>query len=95
MKVSNLTDLKQVFITNIMPLLEEYFFEDWDKIKQVFNGNGFVSEQIDAHTTWLGGSDEYAAKSYYVDRNAFDKIENYTAVYQNINDENFDVMKQN
>ncbi|MFT6835013.1 MAG: hypothetical protein ACJA0H_001047 [Francisellaceae bacterium] len=95
MKVNNLVDLKKVFITNIMPLLEEYFFEDWDKIKQVFNGNGFVSELKDAHTTWLGGSDEYAGNSYYVDRKAFDKIENYTAVYQSINDENFDEMKQN
>ncbi|KAA1155892.1 McrB family protein [Pseudoalteromonas distincta] len=95
MKVNNLVDLKKVFITNIMPLLEEYFFEDWDKIKQVFDGNGFVSELKDAHTTWLGGSDEYAGNSYYVDRKAFDKIENYTAVYQNINDENFDEMKQN
>ncbi|WP_262977498.1 McrB family protein, partial [Pseudoalteromonas haloplanktis] len=64
MNVSNLADLKQVFISNIMPLLEEYFFEDWDKIKQVFNGNGFVSELKGAHTTWLGDSDEYAAKSY-------------------------------
>ena len=94
MNVSNLADLKQVFISNIMPLLEEYFFEDWDKIKQVFNGNGFVSELKGAHTTWLGDSDEYAAKSYYVDSKAFGKIENYTAVYQNINDENFDEMKQ-
>ncbi|MBB1468117.1 AAA family ATPase [Pseudoalteromonas sp. SG41-5] len=89
MKVSNLADLKQVFITNIMPLLEEYFFEDWDKIKQVFNGNGFVSELKDAHTTWLGDSDEYAAKSYFVDSKAFDEIENYTAVYQGIDDKNF------
>ncbi len=95
MKVSNKADLKKVFITNIMPLLEEYFFEDWDKIKQVFNDNGFVSELKDAHTIWLGDSDEYAGNSYYVDRKAFDKIENYTAVYQNINDENFDEMKQN
>ena len=89
MKVSNLADLKQVFITNIMPLLEEYFFEDWDKIKQVFNGNGFVSELKDAHTTWLGDSDEYAAKSYFVDPKAFDEIKNYTAVYQGIDDKNF------
>lgn len=92
MNLSNLADLKKVFITNIMPLLEEYFFEDWDKIKQVFNGNGFVSELKDAHTTWLGGSDEYAANSYYVDRKAFDKIENYTAVYQGIDDKNFAVL---
>ena len=89
MNVSDLADLKQVFITNIMPLLEEYFFEDWDKIKQVFNGNGFVSELKDAHTTWLGDSNEYAAKSYFVDPKAFDEIENYTAVYQGINGKNF------
>ena len=89
MKVNNLVGLKKVFITNIMPLLEEYFFEDWDKIKQVFNGNGFVSELKDAHTTWLGDSDEYAAKSYFVDPKAFDEIKNYTAVYQGIDDKNF------
>ena len=89
MNLSNLADLKKVFITNIMPLLEEYFFEDWDKIKKVFNDNGFVSELKDAHTTWLDDSDEYAAKSYYVDGKAFNKIENYTAVYQNIDDKKF------
>ena len=75
-----------------MPLLEEYFFEDWDKIKQVFNGNGFVSELKNAHATWLGDSDEYAAKSYFVDRKAFDEIENYTAVYQSIDGKNFAVL---
>ena len=89
MNLSNLADLKKVFITNIIPLLEEYFFEDWDKIKKVFNDNGFVSELKDAHTTWLDDSDEYAAKSYYVDGKAFNKIENYTAVYQNIDDKKF------
>lgn len=89
MNVSNLAGLKQVFISNIMPLLEEYFFEDWDKIKQVFNGNGFVSELKDAHTTWLGDANEYAAKSYFVDPKAFDEIENYTAVYQSIDGKNF------
>ncbi|MFY8282354.1 McrB family protein [Pseudoalteromonas sp. SSMSWG5] len=89
MNVSNLAGLKQVFISNIMPLLEEYFFEDWDKIKQVFNGNGFVSELKDAHTTWLGDANEYAAKSYFVDPKAFDEIENYTAVYQSIEGKNF------
>ncbi|WP_298941210.1 AAA family ATPase [uncultured Psychromonas sp.] len=89
MKIKNLAGLKKVFIANIMPLMEEYFFDDWDKINKVFNGNGFVSELKDAHTTWLGDSDEYVAKSYYVDRKAFSKIENYTAVYQHIDDKNF------
>ncbi|MGS0497410.1 McrB family protein [Pseudoalteromonas mariniglutinosa] len=34
MKVSNLADLKQVFITNIMPLLEEYFLKIGTKLSK-------------------------------------------------------------
>jgi 5-methylcytosine-specific restriction endonuclease McrBC GTP-binding regulatory subunit McrB len=32
---SDITDLASVFRRNILPLLEEYFFEDWNKISQV------------------------------------------------------------
>ncbi len=32
---STITDLASVFRRNILPLLEEYFFEDWNKISQV------------------------------------------------------------
>lgn len=35
LKVKNLADLKNVFLKNIFPLLEEYFFDDWEKIRLV------------------------------------------------------------
>lgn len=35
-----ITDLASVFRRNILPLLEEYFFEDWNKICQVLGKSG-------------------------------------------------------
>jgi len=43
MKVENLTDLKEVFQRNIIPLLQEYFFGDFGKIGLVL-GTGFVEK---------------------------------------------------
>jgi hypothetical protein len=37
---STITDLASVFKRNILPLLEEYFFEDWKKICQVLGKSG-------------------------------------------------------
>ena len=34
--------LSDVFQNKIFPLLQEYFFDDWSKIRAVLNGNGFV-----------------------------------------------------
>jgi hypothetical protein len=39
--VKTLDDLKQVFRHKIIPLLQEYFYEDWSKIKLVLNDNVF------------------------------------------------------
>lgn len=35
MGVQNLQDLQQVFVTKVIPLLQEYFFDDWAKIALV------------------------------------------------------------
>ena len=37
---STITDLASVFKRNILPLLEEYFFEDWEKICHVLGKSG-------------------------------------------------------
>ena len=40
--VVTMEELSDVFQNKIFPLLQEYFFEDWSKIRFVLNGNGFV-----------------------------------------------------
>ena len=44
MDIKNLKDLEQVFKTKIIPLLQEYFYEDYAKIKAVLNDNGMVKK---------------------------------------------------
>ena len=40
--VDTLELLASTFRTRIMPLLQEYFYDDWEKIRAVLNNNGFV-----------------------------------------------------
>jgi len=36
LKINSFDDLKQVFLKQIIPLLQEYFYDDWEKIQIVF-----------------------------------------------------------
>ena len=40
--VDTLAALASTFRTRILPLLQEYFYDDWEKIHAVLNDNGFV-----------------------------------------------------
>ena len=42
LRVNTLELLSSTFRTRIMPLLQEYFYDDWEKIRAVLNHNGFV-----------------------------------------------------
>ena len=53
--VDSLEVLASRFRTRIMPLLQEYFYDDWEKICAVLNDNGFVRKS--APPTDLAGSD--------------------------------------
>ena len=45
MTVRNTEDLKKVFQNKIIPLLQEYFYDDWEKIDLVLNRNGFIVDE--------------------------------------------------
>lgn len=38
-------DVSEVFLNKILPLLQEYFYDDWEKINMVFGDNGFITPQ--------------------------------------------------
>ena len=40
--VEDMQALKRMFQNRIIPLLEEYFYNDWEKIDAVLNRNGFI-----------------------------------------------------
>lgn len=90
MDVNSVSGLAHTFKSNIMPLLEEYFFENWDKINQVLNSNGFIEELKEAATTWLGNTDDYAAKSYRINLNSLNNAESYKDIYSGVNESAFD-----
>lgn len=86
--------LQQVFSTRILPLLEEYFFEDWQKIRLVLADNqkspaaSFVVEgqdQEDDLTRLFGsdhGMDSYSTKRHYaVQEAAFSNPDAYIGIY--------------
>jgi len=92
-----LVALQQVFSTRILPLLEEYFFEDWQKIRLVLADNQklkparFVIESSD-HENDLArlfgtdhGLDSYATKpTYVVQEAAFSNPDAYIGIYQTL-----------
>ena len=92
-----LVALQQVFSTRILPLLEEYFFEDWQKIRLVLADNQkptaaqFVRESVD-HEDDLArlfggdhGLDSYATKRRYaVQDAAFSNPDAYIGIYQTL-----------
>ena len=43
--VDTVEELSDAFRNRIFPLLQEYFFDDWSKIRAVLGGNSFVREQ--------------------------------------------------
>ena len=56
-KVTDLKTLSDKFQNAILPLLQEYFYDDWSKIREVLGGAGFVVKQEQTYTAGLRTSD--------------------------------------
>jgi len=92
-----LVALQQVFSTRILPLLEEYFFEDWQKIRLVLADNQkplraqFVRESADQEDDLVRlfggdhGLDSFAIRRRYaVQDAAFSNPDAYIGIYQGL-----------
>ena len=56
-KVTDMETLSHKFRNAILPLLQEYFYDDWSKIREVLGGAGFVVKQKQTYTAGLRKSD--------------------------------------
>lgn len=81
--------LKQVFATQIIPLLQEYFFDDWQRIRLVLNdhrkaatSDRFIIEQEGSAAELFGdGNLEVpTARSWRVNPEAFDRPSAYQSI---------------
>ncbi len=68
----------------ILPLLEEYFFDDWNKIREVLADEGKPEEAQFVQRTGSG-----AEVRYRVNEQAFGHLDAFTGVYAGVSDREF------
>lgn len=76
-----LTKLREVFERQILPLLQEYFFEDWNKIRLVVGKDLVIEEKVDADLFDEPVDGMVNPKIYRLDLSALDKPETYIRIY--------------
>ena len=87
---NSLEQLSNIFADNIIPLLQEYFYEDYEKIRLVLGDNRkkdintqFV-KQVEYSVDELFGSEEYDIDTnvtYEINKAAFGNIDAYRLIY--------------
>ena len=73
-KVETLNDLGRVFRTEIVPLLQEYFYDNWEKMRLVLNENCFITKKP--------GSDPPVFDVLQNDDPGWHTPDSYTAIYK-------------
>lgn len=71
--VKSLSDMEMVFRRKIIPLLQEYFYEDWAKVRLALNDKdgSFIEEKNDIPKGLESIADGYGSKSRYIVRDKF------------------------
>lgn len=81
--------LRKIFLNKIIPLLQEYFYEDYEKIRLVLNDNEKSEENQFIKKTSIDGKlfgdawngyDEQVI--YSINKESFDKTESYRMIYE-------------
>ncbi|MCK9470583.1 MAG: AAA family ATPase [Bacilli bacterium] len=83
-----LEKLKYIFLNSIIPLLQEYFYEDYSKIQLILGDNNktdefkFILDKKINTALFRGNLEiELPEKSYSIQEEAFEKVESYKLIY--------------
>lgn len=87
----NLSELKNIFLNKIIPLLQEYFYDDWEKIQLILGDNQksesnlqfiVVTKDINPSSLFGNSSDIDEKDIYSINLNAFNNPESYIKIYE-------------
>jgi hypothetical protein len=77
--VKTIDDLRDTFQYEIIPLLQEYFYENYKEINRVLNNNGFIAKKDE----WKYMNEKDKTEVYEIKREAIEQAEadKFTAIY--------------
>ena len=78
--VKDLNDLKFAFKNKIIPLLAEYFYEDWENIDLVLNKNGMIEEEK-SNSDYLKNITKINGKKIYKVSDKNWEVKNFEKIY--------------